>query len=364
MNDSGRRSHFVETPARMVGDVLASFEGQAAACRNLGSPLTALVCDTLARRLDERSGFGRRILSWNGRPKADALPLRAAGALHFLARSGEAPLLARAYPPNETDETALEDAIHAAIADHDAFLTSFLDSPPQTNEAARSAVILGGALIVARETGLPLRTYEIGASAGLNLHFDRYSYELGSARWGDAAADVRLSCAWSGAAPSLDAPLRVIDRAGCDIKPLDPRNRADRERLLAYVWPDQAERLTRMERALAHAARRGERVASAEAADWLERRLSASRTDCVRVLLHTIVWQYLPSQTKARLSSLIESTGAAATCDSPFAWLRMEADGDPASAAVTLTIWPDGRERRLGRADFHGRWAEWSATAP
>lgn len=347
------------TPERMNGEILESFEGQATACRNLGSPFTALVCETLARRLDGASAFGRRILSWSGRPKADALPLRAAGALHFLARSGQAPQLARAYPPDETGEMKLASAIDGAVADHDAQLTDFLDSPPQTNETGRSAIILGGALIVAKETGLALRTYEIGASAGLNLHFDRYHYELGAGRWGEPAADVRLACEWSGSAPPLDAPLRVVGRAGCDVNPLDPRERADRERLLAYVWPDQFERLARMERALARAAAREERVERSDAAQWLERRLAAPGEDCARVLLHTIVWQYLPSETKTRLSSLIASAGAAATRAAPFAWLRMEADGDLRSAAVTLTIWPDGRERRLGRADFHGRWVRW-----
>lgn len=361
MSDFDPPPHVAVTPQRMTDEVLASFAAQAAACRNLGSPFTALVCDVLARRLDDGSAFGRRILAWSGRPKADALPLRAAGALHFLARSGEAPRLARAYPPNNTDETELANAIYAAIADQDVFLTGFLDSPPQTNETARSAVILGGALIIAKETGLPLQTYEIGASAGLNLHFDRYCYELGSGRWGDAAADVRLSCEWSGAAPWLNAPLRVVDRAGCDVNPLDPRQRSDRERLLAYVWPDQADRLARMERALTHAGGREERVERADAAEWLERRLSTpTREDCVRVLLHSIVWQYLPSETKARLSLLIDAAGNAATRAAPFAWLRMEADGDPGSAAVTLTIWPDGIARRLGRADFHGRWVRWS----
>jgi hypothetical protein len=41
----------------------------------------------------------------------------------------------------------------------------------------------------------------------------------------------------------------------------------------------------------------------------------------------------------------------------------MEADGDMRSAAVSLTLWPGGESAALGRADFHGRWAEWSAEA-
>lgn len=362
MNDFGRRAHDAVSPSRMAGEIWEFFERQAAACRALGSPFTASVCEALARHLDDASAFGRRILSWSGRPMADALALRAAGALHFLARSGAAPRLTRAYPPHDASGNALWSAIAAAIADHDAVLAGFLDSPPQTNEAARSAVILGGALTIAEETRLPLQTYEIGASAGLNLHFDRYFYDLGSGRWGDPAAVVRLSCAWSGAPPSLDAPLRIVDRAGCDVNPLDPARRSDRERLLAYVWADQPERLARMETALADAGARDERIERADAAEWLERRLSApAKPGRVRVLIHTIVWQYLPSETRTRLSGLIAATGAAATPDAPFAWLRVEADSDPGSAPIASTLWPGGDERALGRADFHGRWACWRA---
>lgn len=350
---------------RMTGDLSTNFEVQAAACRDLGSPFTAAVCDALARNLDDRSAFGRRILSWRGRPMADALSLRAAGALHFLARSGAAPRLAEAYPPNALDETALWPAIAAAIVDHDDFLVGFLDRPPQTNETARSAVLLGGALLVAGATRLPLEIFEIGASAGLNLHFDRYCYDLGVGRWGDPAAPVRLNCAWRGAPPPLDAPLSVVARMGCDIDPLDPLRPADRERLLAYVWPDQTERLARMEKALAHAGRREERVERADAADWLEARLAAPVSPGrARVLVHSVVWQYIALETKARAARLIAAAGAAATRESPFAWLRMEGDGDTRSAAVALSLWPDGGVFPLGRADFHGRWAEWSGAGP
>lgn len=364
MNDCEPPSPAPDDGCRMRGEVSDAFEFQAAACRSLGSPFTAAVCEALAGGLDDASAFGRRILYWSGRPKADALPLRAAGALHRLARSGHAPGLAGVYPPNVAQPSALWPAITAAIADHDAFLTAFLASPPQTNETGRSAAILGGALTIAAETGLPLQTYEIGASAGLNLHFDRYAYDLGVGRWGDPGAAVRLSCAWTGATPQLDAPLRILDRSGCDVNPLDPLLQSDRERLLAYVWPDQAERLARMQTALAHAGARSERVERADAAEWVERRLSEpAPAGCVRVLLHTVVWQYLPAETRVRLSRRIEAAGAAATERAPFAWLRMEADGDQGSAALALNLWPGGALRLLGRADFHGRWVRWSDAA-
>ncbi|PWB93006.1 DUF2332 domain-containing protein [Methylosinus sporium] len=351
--------------SRLPDEIADAFDFQAKACRDLASPFTAALCETLAARLDERSAFGRRISSWGPRAKADALALRACGALHFLARSGKAPELAAAYPPDALDEARLAREIARAIEAHDDFLAGFLDRPPQTNETGRSSVILGGALIVAAATGLPLETFEIGASAGLNLHFDRYAYDLGVGAFGDPSAPLRLACDWRGAAPSLDAPLQIVSHAGCDVDPLDPGEAEHRARLLAYVWPDQSERLARMETALACAAARPERVERADAGDWLAARLAAPPTrNVARFVYHTVVWQYLPLETKRRATAALEAAGATTSRETPLARLQMEADGDTRSAALTLTLWPGGESLALGRADFHGRWAEWSGVVP
>jgi hypothetical protein len=350
---------------RLPDEIADAFSFQAKACRDLASPFTAALCETLVAGLDESSAFGRRICAWGPRAKADALALRACGALHFLARSGKARALAAVYPPHALDEARLASEIARAIEAHDDFLAGFLDRPPQTNEAGRSSVILGGALIVAAATGLPLETFEIGASAGLNLHFDRYGYDLGVGAFGDPSARLRLVCDWRGAAPSLDAPLQIVARAGCDVDPLDPGDAEHRARLLAYVWPDQNARLTRMETALALAALHRERVERADAGDWLAARLAAPpHPNVTRFVYHSVVWQYLPLETKRRATASLEAAGAAASRETPLARLQMEADGDTRSATLTLTFWPGGESFALGRADFHGRWIEWSGAVP
>lgn len=338
--------------------IRAHFKGQAVGCRQLGSPFTALFCELMAERLDRASAFGRSIFDWPGDPRADAVSLRAAGACNALARSGRSPALRAVYPPNETQAEPLWLALQAAIAEHDAFLTAYLDSPPQTNEVRRCAVLLGGALVIAKECGLPLDLLEIGSSAGLNLGFERYHYELGSAEWGSGEAPVTIRSQWRGALPPLDAPLSVAARRACDLNPLDPSRIEDRERVLSYIWPDQAERLGTTEAAFDAAAAAPWRVERADAATWVEERLSEEvPAGRARVLMHTIMWQYLPEPTKQRITAAMESAGAAATTERPLYWLRMEADGD--SAAVTLRQWPGDIERELGRADYHGRWVEW-----
>lgn len=345
----------------MPGSVAEHFEWQAKACDELGSPFTASLCRLLIAKLDGSTRFGRRLLEWPGDPRADLPALRACGALHALARSGRAPYLREVYPPAEFGSERVWAALRVALSHHDEFLSSWLESPPQTNEVARSSMVLGAALTVAKLTGLPLALLEIGASAGLNLGFDQYRYDLGGGRsWGSSDAPLAIASEWRGEVPPLDAPLRVVSRKGCDRNPLDPASETDAARLMSYVWPDQMHRLVRLEAALRLAAESGRKVERADAAAWVEQQLGQTpeRGSC-RFLFHTVVWQYLPADVRARIEVALARAGGDATPGTPLAHFGFEADGAEPGGAMTLTLWPGGRVIPLGRANFHGRWVEW-----
>ncbi|MFV4649321.1 DUF2332 family protein, partial [Mycobacterium tuberculosis] len=97
---------------------------------------------------------------------------------------------------------------------------------------------------MAHETGLPLRCLELGASAGLNMNWDRFGYRFGEgARWGDPAAAVQLSGEWEGCSPPTPAVLTVVERAGCDQNPIDVTDEDRAFRLQSYVWAGQALRM-------------------------------------------------------------------------------------------------------------------------
>jgi hypothetical protein len=338
------------------------FRDQADACLRLGSPFTAMLLEIAADRLDETSAVGHAILGWPGDAKVDALALRFAGGLHALVLSGAAPALARLYPGAgvQIDGDTLWSAVADALDTHGPALLRFLDSPPQTNEVARCAVLLGGFLTIARRTGRPLALLEIGASAGLNLHWDDYGYDFGEASWGPADAPLRLAPEWRGPLPTF-GPVEVRARQGCDRRPIDPSDAHDRLRLRAYVWADQGARLQRLERALDHVARHGTRIEQADAADWLEARLAARPVGLTTVLFHSIVWQYLPRVTQERIAAALERAGGAANAGTPLAWLRMEPSRGHDHADLRLTIWPGACEQLLADADFHGRWVSWRA---
>jgi hypothetical protein len=342
--------------------VRGHFQGQAAACGRLGSPFTARLLELAAERLDETGPVGRAILRWPGDPKADARALRLAAALHALVLSGVSPELAAVYPGGAHSENpaALGPALARAFETHGAVIADFLAHPPQTNEVGRSGVLLCGFLCVAAETGLPLRLLEIGASAGLNLLWDAYAYDLAGAAWGPPDAPIRLRPEWQGALPPL-CPAGIRDRRGCDQAPLDPSEAGDRLRLRAYVWADQVERRRRLELALDLAARSGVRVERADAAEWAEARLSEPASGEATVLYHSIVWQYLPPAGQLRIAAAIERAAARATAACPLAWLRMEPAPERGHAELRLTLWPGGHERLLAEADYHGRWVRWLA---
>ncbi|MFN4157831.1 MAG: DUF2332 domain-containing protein [Gemmobacter sp.] len=341
----------------MTADKLrAAFQDQARSCAALGSPLTARLLEGLAEGLTSDTATGARILGWPGEPssRGDSVTLRLAGGLHALVLSGRDAGLAAAYAAGDPVAAAL-----AAIARHDAFLHGWLDSPPQTNEVRRSAALIVAAQWLQARHPLPLVLSEAGASAGLNLIWDRYALEVPGASYGPPDPVLRLAPDWRGLAPPAPAPVVIADRAGADIAPVDPQ--ADRIRLMAYVWADQPDRLARTALAADEAARLRPPVIRADAVDWLARRLATLYPGRLHLIQHTVAWQYFSTATQARGEALIAAAGARATADAPLARVSMEADGAGEGAALTLTLWSGGGVVPLGRADFHGRWIDWRA---
>jgi hypothetical protein len=294
----------------------------------------------------------------------EAVPLRLFGALHDLVLSGAAPELARHYPSDAGpgDAAAAWAEARALIPAHSDQLAEFMTHEPQTNEVRRSAALLGGFLEVARTTRLPFRCFELGASAGLNQFWDRFSYDLGEGRrWGDPAAAVRLISAWRGAAPATDQAVSVIERAACDRRPIRLSDPLERRRLQAYVWPDQRDRLANLRAAIDLALSEGAAVETADAPQWA-RREAAPKPGAATVLYHSIFFQYMPPESQAALIQAVQEHGAAATPESPFAWLRLEPDlNNLKTIEVRLTQWPGGEERLLAESHPHATWVDWRA---
>lgn len=346
-------------PEQSVRD---AFRRQSEACLALDSPFVSRLCALCADRLEMGDAVSDKILGWKGDASAvgDSVPLRLMGALHALVRSGQSPELAAVYPPDhdQTSDDALWAAISLALKSHASFILDRLQGPPQTNEVRRAAATLPLFLEVTRQTGLPLVLSEVGASAGLNLMLDQFHVRLDDSSWGDPDSQVRLAPKWHGRRPP-EGELRIIDRAGCDLAPVDPRSAEDRERLISYIWADQEERLQRTAAALEMAAQSALRVDPTDAIDWLQHRTSRQYDGAAHVIYSTIAWQYLPEDARKRGHDILHAAGEKATKDAPLAWAMKEGDGDTPGAGLSLTLWPGGETRVVGRADYHGRWIDW-----
>lgn len=346
--------------------IVKAFRTQARWCEELGSPFTAGLLACLADRLTgQKSWLGDILRDWQGDPVADLLPVRLAAAIHAIALSEGAPALASAFPPDTMQFDAarswplIEDALQA----HRPLVEAYLAVPPQTNEVGRAAVLLGGFLDVAQRFAKPLRLLEIGASAGLNQVWDRFRYRLGespdSPTWGDPASPVILSPRWEGPRPPLDAPIRVAHRAACDQSPIDLEDPKQLLQLRSYVWPDQRDRLARLDAALELARTARVRVEQAAADDWLARQLAEPADGQCAVVFHSIVWTYVEDSARKRIHELIERTGSARSNSAPLAWLRFEFVEKGKPPRLLLDTWPGEHQQELAHAHPHGTWVRW-----
>lgn len=326
----------------------AAFEVQAQYCDAMAAPHTAALCRALARVLTRDTATGVRLLDWPGEPVADATVLRIVGGLHALARRGVA------------DPFAADDAALATIlATHDAALLPWLDGPPQTNEAQRSAGLMTGLLHVAAAHGARIEVLEIGSSAGLNLLIDRMRFDLGGVRVGPPDSLLAIVPDWRGPPPPA-APIAITRTRGVDIAPVDVCDPAQAERLAGYVWVDNDERLARLSTALDMVRARPVDLVQGDAADWVEARLAEPQDEGVaRVLMHSVVWQYLPAASRDRIRAAMAEAGARATADRPLGWVMMEPNRDLHRHEVRVQCWPSDQPMELvALTHAHGAWVE------
>ena len=99
------------------------------------------------------------------------------------------------------------------------------------------------------------------------------------------------------------------------------------------------------------------------AADFVEAELAKPQAaGTVRLLMHSIVWQYVPADQQARVTAAMEAAGARATAERPLAWIALEANRTVHQHELVLRYWPGGdAPKLLGRSHAHGAWVEWLA---
>ena len=146
-----------------------------------------------------------------------------------------------------------------------------------------------------------------------------------------------------------------------DIHPLDLHDDAVLARGLAYIWPDQRERLARYRAAAQLLRASAIRVERGSAPEWLAAVLATPTPGATTVVFHSIMWQYMAPALRAATEQAIRRAGERASDDAPLAWLRFEPDRED-GFELTLDLWPEGGVReRLARLHPHGAVVVWEA---
>ncbi len=333
---------------------------QADRCRAMGSPFIASVLDAAGRQLSLAPLTAGAVRNWPGDAAAAAVGLRVNGALHSLARRGSPASLAALYRREHGD---FDGAVGEALAASDAFIADWIRHPTQTNEVARTGAIMAALMAAPLDRPMPFELLELGSSCGLNLNLDRYDHRLGSVQSGDPASGVRIAPEWRGPLPTA-RPVSIAAARGVDLLPLRASDAAHRERLLSFVWADQPTRSKRLEEALKIAAVHPPRVDQGHAAPWLAERLAEPQAVGVcRVVVHTMVLQYLSAGERRQVVASMALAGEAASPERPLLWIGFEWTEDRTEVELRLTSWPTGESRVLASCHPYGDWVEWRDAA-
>ncbi|MCG8353782.1 MAG: DUF2332 domain-containing protein [Chloroflexales bacterium] len=232
----------------------------------------------------------------------------------------------------------------------------------QTNEVGRCSTLLPAFGLVAQCTdNRPLALIEIGASAGLNLHWDRYGYDYGSAgRVGDPAAPVQLVCWVEDSAhrlPISGVMPMVVGRIGIDLHPITLDDPAATRWLQALIWPEQTDRARLLEAALATARSHPVTILAGDAAERLPDAVAQLPTEATLCVYHSYTLNQCPPPVRTAILQAIDTLAQTR----PLWRVSLEWFAGQPRPQLELYAPSNGAARsiRLAECESHGRSIAW-----
>ena len=242
------------------------------------------------------------------------------------------------------------------LSEHEEPLREWLERyTVQTNEVQRSWVLLPLFLHATRNAEA-VHVLELGASAGLNLVWDRYRYEYEAASWGDADAALRLVGDERGSpipAAVLERRPEIRSRVGIDRAPVDLGDDEAARYLKAFVWADQDERMRRLDAAIEAVRADPPQLVAGELPDALPKVLAGIPDDALVLVFQTAVLGYLTQEGRNRVRDYLQAVDRD---------LVFVSGGTPRGREGMwgMRVFRPGKEREfIGHADFHGAWLEY-----
>ncbi len=227
----------------------------------------------------------------------------------------------------------------------------------QTNEVRRAWGLLPGLLSL----DVPrIELVELGASGGLLTCLDRYAYRYRAAGWGKGVLVLDGDDRDGPPAALFARDLEIVRRRGVDLAPIDVSTEHGARLLQAFVWPDQADRVERLRRALDIVRTDPPELVRGDYVELLPALLRERRDDALTVVFSSVTTVYLEDDRYADLLRALADAGR----DAPLAWVSLDGpreDPDYGATALEVTTWPGGETRRLAKVDHHATWLEWGA---
>lgn len=246
-------------------------------------------------------------------------------ALHDLALAGRAPAFATACAAADGDAAAGA-AIDTLVRMTDTVVASAGRRRVRTDETGRGAVLYPATAEIARRVGASaVGIVDVGSSAGFNLHVDRVGVTYSDGRLlGDPSSPVQLSCSLvgDGQVPARAMP-EVVARVGVDLDPVDVTDADEARWLRACVWPDQPERMARLEAEMALAATDPPLLLRGDAIEVLPDALARVPADVLPVVTTTWALSRFPLESRLRLLHRLDE----AATDRAVAWVSVEGVG-------------------------------------
>jgi hypothetical protein len=294
-------------------------------------------------------------------------------ALHDLALAGHAPALAAAYAAADGDAAAGA-AIDTLQRMTDSVVAIAVRRRLRANETGRCAVLYpaiaeAARRVVANVIGL----IDVGCSAGLNLNVDRVGITCSNGQsLGDPSSPVQLSASVVGDRPiPARAMPAVVARVGIDPDPVDVTDEDDARWLRACLWPDQPERVARLEAEMALAATDPPLLLQGNAVESMPGAFAHVPAEALPVVTTTWALSRFPPESRLRFLRRLGEAAAGRT----VAWVSAEGVGvAPAiptlgdrrasgHSIIGLAVF-DGsapRAEAIGRCWSRGRFLAWLA---
>lgn len=223
------------------------------------------------------------------------------------------------------------------LAHWDATRDLMLARSTQTNEAGRCAVVLPALARVER----PISLIEVGASAGLCLYPDRYSYTYRTDSGPvtlhpeDGPSTVELVCELTNTQPPDTIP-EVAWRAGIDLNPLDITDGDQREWLRSLIWPEHEARRSRLSAASALVAADPPRLVPGDLLATVESLLNEAPTGTQKVVFHSAVLAYVAPTEREKFAALMRMRD-------DIMWISNEGSAVLPDIGAQVDREPDGR---------------------